>query len=62
MVNRYELKKQQQIELIITEIKIYNDMLSALHMFYKPGLVSLKFNQFIGKPLILKEDYFDGEN
>lgn len=48
--------------MIITEIKIYNDMLSALHIFYKPGLVSLKFNQFIGKPLILKEDYFDGEN
>ena len=48
--------------MINKEIKIYNDMLSALHMFYKPGLVSLKFNQFIGKPLILKEDYFDGEN
>lgn len=48
--------------MIITEIKIYNDNSFAKWMFYKPGLVSSLFDQFIGKPLILKEDYFDGEN
>lgn len=48
--------------MTITEIKIYNDNKFAKQMFYKPGLVSSIFDQFIGKPLILKEDYFDGEN
>ena len=48
--------------MTITEIKIYNDNKFAKQMFYKPGLVSSLFDQFIGQPLELKEDYFDGEN
>ena len=48
--------------MTITEIKIYNDNQFAKRMFYKPGLVSSKFDQFIGQPLELKEDYFNGKN
>ena len=48
-------------KMIIEEIKIYDDP-KVLSMMYNTELISVNFDSYIGKPLVLEEEYFNGED
>ena len=48
-------------KMIIEEIKIYDDP-KVLSMMYNTELISVNFDSYIGKPLVLEEDYFNGKD
>lgn len=47
--------------MTIKEIKIYDDP-KVLSMMYDTKLLSVNFDSYIGKPLVLEEDYFNGKD
>lgn len=48
-------------KMIIDEIRIYDDP-KVLSMMYNTELISVNFDSYIGKPLVLEEDYFNGKD
>ena len=48
-------------KMTIEEIKIYDDP-KVLSMMYNTDLIKVNFDSYIGKPLVLEEDYFNGKD